>query len=92
MTQGGMGANQAVAAARLNGQVTFIAKIGADAFGRQSLQLYNSEGIDTRYISADENTPSGVALITVDANRENCIAVALGANGVRKSKPYFKKH
>ncbi|HKG69533.1 MAG TPA: PfkB family carbohydrate kinase, partial [Segetibacter sp.] len=81
MTQGGKGANQAVAAARLSGQVTFIAKIGADVFGNQSLQLYNNEGIDTRYISKDDKSPSGVALINVDDNGENCIAVAPGANG-----------
>src|SRR4028119_480817 len=81
MTQGGKGANQAVAAARLSGQVTFIAKIGADVFGNQSLELYNNEGIDTRYISIDEKSPSGVALINVDDNGENCIAVAPGANG-----------
>ncbi len=81
MTQGGKGANQAVAAARLNGQVTFIAKIGADVFGKQSLQLYKDDGIDTSYIARDEHGPSGVALITVDDNGENCIAVAPGANG-----------
>jgi ribokinase len=81
MTQGGKGANQAVAAARLNGQVTFIAKTGTDIFGRQSVQAYEKDGVDTRYISSDENSPSGVALITVDSNGENCIAVAPGANG-----------
>ncbi|CAA9480180.1 MAG: Ribokinase [uncultured Segetibacter sp.] len=81
MTQGGKGANQAVAAARLNGQVTFVAKIGADVFGKQSVQLYKDDGIDTSYITTDENSPSGVALITVDNNGENCITVAPGANG-----------
>lgn len=81
MTQGGKGANQAVAAARLNGQITFIAKVGTDVFGRQSVQLYKEDGIDTSYITTDENSPSGVALITVDENGENCIAVAPGANG-----------
>ncbi len=81
MAQGGKGANQSVAAARLNGQVTFIAKVGADVFGEQSVQLYKDEGIDTRYITTDANRPSGVALITVDSNGENCIAVAQGANG-----------
>lgn len=80
MTQGGKGANQAVAAARLNGQVTFIAKIGADVFGKQSMQLYNNDRIDTTYITIDETKPSGVALINVDDNGENCIAVAPGAN------------
>ena len=81
MAQGGKGANQAVAAARLNGHVTFIAKIGSDVFGKQSLQLYKDEGIDTAYVSIDDSSPSGVALITVDNNGENCIAVAQGANG-----------
>jgi ribokinase len=81
MTQGGKGANQAVAAARLGGQVTFIAKVGADVFGEQSVQLYKEEGIDTGYITADASKPSGVALINVDSNGENCIAVAPGANG-----------
>src|SRR4051812_48285799 len=67
MTQGGKGANQSVAAARLNGQVTFIAKIGADVFGKQSLQLYKDDGIDTTYITTDIDSPSGVALINVDS-------------------------
>ncbi len=80
MNAGGKGANQAVAAARLNGQVTFITKIGDDVFGKKSIQLYNDEGIDTSYISTDKNLPSGVALITVDASGENCIVVASGAN------------
>ena len=45
MNPGGKGANQAVAAARLNGAVTFICKTGNDIFGRQSLQLFEEEGI-----------------------------------------------
>lgn len=80
MNAGGKGANQAVAAARLNGQVTFVTKIGDDVFGKKSIQLYNDEGVDTSYISVDNNLPSGVALITVDDNGENCIVVASGAN------------
>lgn len=97
MAQGGKGANQAVAAARLNGQVTFIAKTGADVFGKQSLKLYKDGAIDTSYISTDENNPSGVALITVDKNGENCIAVAPGANGtlsaddIRRAQPVLEK-
>lgn len=80
MNPGGKGANQAVAAARLNGQVTFICKTGNDIFGRQSLQLFEDEGIDTTLIQSDSTNPSGVALITVDKNAENCIVVASGAN------------
>jgi ribokinase len=80
MNPGGKGANQAVAAARLGGAVTFICKTGNDIFGKQSVQLFKEEGIDTSYIFEDPQHPSGVALITVDDNAENCIVVASGAN------------
>ena len=80
MNAGGKGANQAVAAARLGGEVCFIAKTGNDIFGRQAVQLFGDEGIDTSYIVSDPDEPSGVALITVDKQGENCIVVASGAN------------
>lgn len=80
MNPGGKGANQAVAAARLGGQVSFITKTGNDLFGRQSKQLFLEEGIQSNYIFSDPTLPSGVALITVDQNGENCIVVASGAN------------
>lgn len=81
MNAGGKGANQAVAAARQGGKVTFISKTGNDVFGKQSVELYNSEGINTDFIFSDPKNPSGVALIMVDSHGENCIAVASGANG-----------
>ena len=80
MTPGGKGANQAVAASRLGGSVTFICKTGNDIFGNQSIDLFNKEGIDTTCIFKDSDQPSGVALINVDDSGENCIAVASGAN------------
>jgi len=80
MNAGGKGANQAVAAARLGADVVFIAKIGDDIFGRQAVELFEQEGIDTSYIITDPVNPSGVALITVDDKAENCIVVASGAN------------
>jgi len=80
MNPGGKGANQAVAAARLGGKVTFITKTGNDVFGKQSVELFNSEGINTDSIFSDAKNPSGVALITVDSKGENCIVVASGAN------------
>lgn len=80
MSAGGKGANQAVAAARLGGTVAFIAKIGYDIFGKQSIDLFEKEGIDTTAIVRDKMEPSGVALITVDDEGENCIVVAPGAN------------
>jgi len=84
MTAGGKGANQAVAAARLGGKVVFIVKIGDDIFGKQAVQLFKDEGIDTNYIITDSENPSGVALIMVDAKGENCISVASGANAALK--------
>ncbi len=80
MNPGGKGANQAVAVARLGGNVRFVCKLGDDIFGRQAKQLFAAEGIDTSYVFTDSDVPSGVALITVDDQAENCIAVASGAN------------
>ena len=80
MNPGGKGANQAVAAARMGGNVTLISKTGNDVFGKQSVSLYNSENIKTDFIFSDAKRPSGVALITVDSHGENCIVVASGAN------------
>jgi ribokinase len=80
MNPGGKGANQAVAVARLGGEVIFISKMGNDVFGKQSFQLFDEEGIDTMYILSDDELPSGVALITVDNAGENSIVVAPGAN------------
>ena len=78
---GGKGANQAVAAARLGGNTSFISKVGNDVFGKQSAKLLDEEGVSTRFLLSDEELPSGVALITVDEKGENTIVVASGANG-----------
>lgn len=80
MNPGGKGANQAVAAARLGGHVSFVAKVGLDSLGKKALEQYKVEGIDISHISTSESQPSGVALIMVDAHGENSIAVASGAN------------
>ncbi|MCX6236908.1 MAG: ribokinase [Bacteroidia bacterium] len=80
MNPGGKGANQAVAAARLGGKVSFIGKTGDDVFGKQARQLFEIENINTDYLLTDPDHPSGVALITVDAKGENCIVVAPGSN------------
>jgi ribokinase len=79
MGAGGKGANQAVAARRLGGDVTFICKVGKDLFGENAVKQYQKEGIDTSNILYSDK-PSGVALIYVDHKAENCIAVASGAN------------
>jgi ribokinase len=77
---GGKGANQAVAAARLGGDVCFITQLGKDIFGDQNLENFKREGIDTSFIKQNPNQPTGVALITVDKSGENTIIVAPGAN------------
>jgi ribokinase len=80
MNPGGKGANQAVAASRLGGDVRFVTKIGSDVFGRQALDGFEREGLDVDFITKSENIPSGVALITVSEKGENTIVVASGAN------------
>ena len=80
MGQGGKGANQAVAAQRLGGDVTFICKLGRDIFGENAIKEYQKDGMDTSKVMYSDQ-PSGVALISVDTHAENCIVVASGANG-----------
>ena len=77
---GGKGANQAVAAARAGGKVSLIACIGDDMFGRQALEGFKKDQIDIQCVRTDASAPSGVALIMVDEQGENSIAVASGAN------------
>lgn len=80
MGPGGKGSNQAVAAARLGAQVTFIGRIGQDAFASFALNIWQQEGIDTRFVVQDPQHATGVAPIFVDDSGENMIVVALGAN------------
>jgi ribokinase len=80
MNAGGKGANQAVAAARLGGNVSFVAKLGNDIFGKQTLDGLTNEHIDTTHVFIDDQAPSGTALIIVNAEGENSIVVAPGAN------------
>lgn len=80
MGPGGKGANQAVAAKRLGGNVEFICKVGHDIFGKNATDGYKKEGIDISHILYSTE-PSGVALILVDKTGENVISVAPGANG-----------
>ena len=78
---GGKGANQAVAAARAGGDVTFVARVGRDMFGEKAVAGFVQDGIEVKYVSRDSAAPSGVALIFVAKDGENSIAVAGGANG-----------
>ena len=80
MHAGGKGANQAVAAARLGGHVTLVAKLGDDIFGKQTIAGLQKENINTDYVFTDPVAPSGTAIIMVNEEGENCIVVAPGAN------------
>lgn len=77
---GGKGANQAVAAARLGAEVTFVARVGADAIGEEAVAGYDREGIRTDLIARDADHATGVALILVGGAGDNLISVAPGAN------------
>ncbi len=77
---GGKGANQAVAAARAGGRVTFIARVGRDRFGAEAVAGFATDGIETKYVRVSSKRPTGIALIVVDRRGENSIAVASGAN------------
>ena len=88
MNPGGKGANQAVAVARLaakRGTCVFIAKVGDDLFGSAAAVRMKKDGISAHLV-VDRNEPSGTALILVDANGQNVISVALGANGALSPK------
>ena len=78
---GGKGSNQAVCAARLGAQVSFISKVGRDVFGEMARRIYSEEGIDTRYVFDSAEVPTGGASIIVDEIKgENAIVVVPGAS------------
>jgi ribokinase len=77
---GGKGANQAIAAARAGADVSFIARVGTDSYGQDSVKHLSAEHIGTRHVVHDEDLPTGVAFILVNDDGENSIVVASGAN------------
>ncbi|MBB3697183.1 ribokinase [Flammeovirga yaeyamensis] len=95
---GGKGANQAVAAARSGGLVSFIGKIGNDTLGNEAKKGLDRENIDTSNMYVDPTNPSGVALIFVSEEGENSISVASGANDtlspedITHSESFIKEH
>lgn len=78
---GGKGANQAVAAARLGGQVTMFGCVGQDAFGVKLIDNLKKQGVCTDFIRVEESVSSGIAMITVGED-DNAIVVIAGANGL----------
>lgn len=82
---GGKGANQAVAAARLGGQVAMIGCVGADAYGHALRQALADEGIDCQGVRVAEDVATGIAMIVVDASSQNAIVIVAGGNGQLES-------
>ncbi|HBI93299.1 MAG TPA: ribokinase [Terrisporobacter glycolicus] len=76
---GGKGANQAVAMARLEGNISMIGKVGNDSFGKTLIEALNDDSVNTNHVHT-ANCSTGVAFITVDKNAQNAIVVAPGAN------------
>ena len=77
---GGKGSNQAVAAAKLGGDVRFVGRIGRDRYGDDALKMYAETGVAADGVIRDDAAPTGVALILVDRDGNNSIMVTLGAN------------
>lgn len=77
---GGKGSNQAIAAALLGADVSFVGRIGTDKYGKDALALYDRMNISTNYITIDDTIHSGISVIFVDADGNNSIMVVPGAN------------
>ena len=82
---GGKGGNQAVAAARLGATTVFVGAVGDDVFGPEARSALEAEGVDVGHLVTLSGEATGVALILVDEDGENSIAVAGGANAVLTS-------
>ena len=78
--QGGKGANQAVACARLGADTCFIGKLGCDPLAQNTISILRQEGVDVSYLTQTSESPSGTAFIMVDSHGENSIIVNSGAN------------
>ena len=76
---GGKGANQAVSMAKLDGDVTFLGKVGNDAYGSSLLKSMSDAGVNVDYIEKNDNS-TGIAVINVDKNADNNIIVIAGSN------------
>ena len=87
---GGKGANQAMAAHKLGGDVSFITSLGDDSNGQHALEYYKNEGLKVSSSLIVEDIPSGTAIILVDEQGENCIVISPGANQ-KLSPSYIQK-
>lgn len=79
---GGKGANQAIAASRMGGDVTIIGCVGKDPYGKTLVQNLQSNGVNTKLIKRTTDFHTGLASITVSSTGENSIVVVPGANSL----------
>lgn len=77
---GGKGSNQAISAACLGADVTFVGRIGKDKYGDDALAMYERYGVSSEYISVDETSHTGISVILIDDSGANLISVVPGAN------------
>ncbi|MFO7257878.1 MAG: ribokinase, partial [Bacteroidota bacterium] len=77
---GGKGANQALAAHRAGGDVSFVTCVGSDVYGESALRYYVEEGLDISLAQRVDDSPTGTAIIMVNDEGENVIVVTPGAN------------
>ncbi len=80
MFPGGKGANQAVCCAKLGGKVNFLGKMGNDLFRERLAATMKRDGVRLDHLSIDQETSTGLALITVDGTGQNEIVVVSGSN------------
>ena len=90
---GGKGANQAVMASKLGGDVTIVTRVGNDIFGADTQKNFVALGMDTTYVFTTEDSFTGVAPIWVDeTSGDNAIIVALGANDLLSPQDVENAH
>lgn len=77
---GGKGANQAVAAARLEASTAMVGMVGMDAYGNQHIASFKRDGLNTKFVFRTPDAPSGTAIILLDKIGQNSIVVSPGAN------------
>jgi ribokinase len=94
---GGKGANQAVAVSRLEANVAFVGRVGADERGRRCLDQLETEDVDTSHVVIDGDAATGVALVMLDSRGEKVIMTAPGANlkltpsDIERAAPMFRR-
>jgi ribokinase len=97
MSPGGKGANQAVASSRLGAKVYMVGRVGKDYLGSLLVEGLRKNGVETAFVMEDPSSYTGVALITVDQQGRNTIAVAPGADealrkeDVERAMPFIAK-